>query len=122
MEGLKRYRSKDEQRVYVERVTANEGQAIVGPVVRGRFGQTSRSRRAPSPTRLSDNHARTGRCRRRIPAGAGDSSRAGSKDRKAGRRSINARSEAVATNGMFKYAYRYRRALMPIDGHFERRP
>jgi hypothetical protein len=36
MEGLKRYRSKGEQRVYVERVTVNEGgQAIVGPVSRG---------------------------------------------------------------------------------------
>ena len=36
MEGLKRYRSKGEQRVYVERVTVNEGgQAIVGPVSHG---------------------------------------------------------------------------------------
>jgi hypothetical protein len=36
MEGLKRYRSKGEQRVYVERVNVNEGgQAIVGPVSRG---------------------------------------------------------------------------------------
>jgi hypothetical protein len=36
MEALKRYRSKGEQRVYVERVTVNEGgQAIVGPVIRG---------------------------------------------------------------------------------------
>ncbi|HET9534508.1 MAG TPA: HGGxSTG domain-containing protein [Mesorhizobium sp.] len=37
MEALKRYRSKGEQRVYVERVTVNEGgQAIVGPVAHGR--------------------------------------------------------------------------------------
>jgi hypothetical protein len=36
MEALKRYRSKGEQRVYVERVTVNEGgQAIVGPVAHG---------------------------------------------------------------------------------------
>jgi hypothetical protein len=36
VEGLKRYRSKGEQRVYVERVTVNEGgQAIVGPVSGG---------------------------------------------------------------------------------------
>jgi hypothetical protein len=36
IEGLKRYRSKGEQRVYVERVTVNEGgQAIVGPVSHG---------------------------------------------------------------------------------------
>ena len=36
MEALKRYRSKGEQRVYVERVTVNEGgQAIVGPVSHG---------------------------------------------------------------------------------------
>ena len=36
VEGLKRYRSKGEQRVYVERVTVNEGgQAIVGPVTHG---------------------------------------------------------------------------------------
>jgi hypothetical protein len=36
MEGLKRYRSKGEQRVYVERVTVNEGgQAIVGAVTHG---------------------------------------------------------------------------------------
>ena len=32
---------------------------------------------------------------------------------------INARSETVAANGMFKFAYRQRRALMPIDGFFE---
>ena len=38
MEALKRYRSKGEQRVYVERVTVNEGgQAIVGRS-RGRGG------------------------------------------------------------------------------------
>jgi hypothetical protein len=36
VEGLKRYRSKGEQRVYVKRVTVNEGgQAIVGPVTHG---------------------------------------------------------------------------------------
>jgi hypothetical protein len=36
MEGLKRYRSKGEQRVYVERVTVHEGgQAIVGPISHG---------------------------------------------------------------------------------------
>jgi hypothetical protein len=36
VEALKRYRSKGEQRVYVERVTVNEGgQAIVGPVSHG---------------------------------------------------------------------------------------
>jgi hypothetical protein len=40
VEALKRYRSKGEQRVYVERVTLNEGgQAIVGPVTHaGRGG------------------------------------------------------------------------------------
>ena len=39
MEALKRYRSKGEQRVYVERVTVNEGgQAIVGPVTHGGRG------------------------------------------------------------------------------------
>lgn len=32
---------------------------------------------------------------------------------------VNARAETVATSGMFKNAYRYRRALMPIDGYFE---
>jgi len=32
---------------------------------------------------------------------------------------INARCEGIATNGMFKYAYGSRRALMPIDGFFE---
>lgn len=32
---------------------------------------------------------------------------------------INARSETIATNGLFKFAYQSRRALMPIDGYFE---
>ena len=32
---------------------------------------------------------------------------------------INARSEMVATNGLFKWSYQQRRALMPIDGFFE---
>jgi putative SOS response-associated peptidase YedK len=32
---------------------------------------------------------------------------------------VNARSESVATNGMFRRAYQSRRALMPIDGFFE---
>jgi putative SOS response-associated peptidase YedK len=32
---------------------------------------------------------------------------------------INARCETITQNGMFKDAYRYRRALMPIDGYFE---
>lgn len=32
---------------------------------------------------------------------------------------INARCEGIATNGMFKEAYRQCRALMPIDGFFE---
>lgn len=32
---------------------------------------------------------------------------------------INATAETVATNGMFRSAYRSRRALMPIDGYFE---
>jgi hypothetical protein len=32
---------------------------------------------------------------------------------------INARSETVATNGLFKWSYQPRRALMPIDGFFE---
>lgn len=32
---------------------------------------------------------------------------------------INAKSETVATNGMFRHAYTARRALMPIDGFFE---
>jgi len=44
-----------------------------------------------------------------------------SKDRVPGgkRPPINARCETIAVNGMFKDAYRYRRALMPIDGFFE---
>ena len=41
------------------------------------------------------------------------------KDVDGGPKPINARSEVVATNGMFKYAYRYGRALRPIDGFFE---
>ena len=41
------------------------------------------------------------------------------KDADGGPKPVNARSEVVATNGMFKYAYRYGRALMPIDGFFE---
>jgi len=40
-------------------------------------------------------------------------------DPKGGSQPINARSEQVATNGLFKFAYQYRRALMPIDGFFE---
>lgn len=32
---------------------------------------------------------------------------------------INARSETIATNGLFKFAYQQRRALLPIDGYFE---
>ncbi|MDK1494797.1 SOS response-associated peptidase [Sinorhizobium sp. 7-81] len=32
---------------------------------------------------------------------------------------INARSEGISTNGMFKAAYRSRRCLIPIDGFFE---
>lgn len=32
---------------------------------------------------------------------------------------INAKGETVASSGMFKNAYRYRRALLPIDGFFE---
>lgn len=34
-------------------------------------------------------------------------------------RPINAAAETIATNGMFRAAYRSRRALMPIDGYFE---
>lgn len=41
------------------------------------------------------------------------------KDPKGGPRPINAKSETVATNGMFRHAYKSRRALMPIDGFFE---
>ena len=36
-----------------------------------------------------------------------------------GPKPINPRCEVVATNGMFKYAYRYGRAVMPIDNYFE---
>lgn len=32
---------------------------------------------------------------------------------------VNARREGIATNGMFKAAYRWRRCLVPIDGYFE---
>lgn len=35
------------------------------------------------------------------------------------RRPVNAMSETVASNGMFRDAYRFRRALMPVDGYFE---
>ncbi len=42
VEAMKRYRSKGEQRVYVERVTVNEGgQAIVGPVTHAGRGGAS---------------------------------------------------------------------------------
>lgn len=41
------------------------------------------------------------------------------KDPKGGHKPINAKAEGVATNGMFRSAYRSRRALMPIDGYFE---
>ncbi|MDF2994500.1 MAG: response-associated peptidase [Xanthobacteraceae bacterium] len=34
-------------------------------------------------------------------------------------RPINAASETIASNGMFRAAYRWRRAIMPIDGFFE---
>ncbi|MBA8905479.1 SOS response-associated peptidase [Aminobacter ciceronei] len=32
---------------------------------------------------------------------------------------VNARSETIATNGLFKRAYASRRCLVPIDGYFE---
>ncbi|GAA2849231.1 putative SOS response-associated peptidase YedK [Aminobacter aminovorans] len=32
---------------------------------------------------------------------------------------VNARSETIATNGLFKRAYAMRRCLIPIDGYFE---
>src|SRR5262249_25510151 len=32
---------------------------------------------------------------------------------------INARSEGIATSGMFKHAYRSKRCLVPINGFFE---
>jgi putative SOS response-associated peptidase YedK len=41
------------------------------------------------------------------------------KARNEGFRHINARGETVATNGIFRNAYRSRRALMPITGYFE---
>lgn len=41
------------------------------------------------------------------------------KDATGGRKPINAMSETVAGNGMFREAYRSRRCLMPIDGFFE---
>lgn len=36
-----------------------------------------------------------------------------------GRPQINARSEGIASNGMFRSAYRSRRCLVPINGFFE---
>ncbi|HWV58984.1 MAG TPA: SOS response-associated peptidase [Longimicrobiales bacterium] len=36
-----------------------------------------------------------------------------------GRRPINARSETVATNGMFRNAFRHRRCLIPMTGWYE---
>jgi putative SOS response-associated peptidase YedK len=41
------------------------------------------------------------------------------KARNEGFKHINARSEGVATNGIFKRAYASSRALMPITGYFE---
>jgi putative SOS response-associated peptidase YedK len=41
------------------------------------------------------------------------------KEPKGGRRPINATIERVATAPMFRGAYRWRRALLPIDGFFE---
>ena len=41
------------------------------------------------------------------------------KDAKGGHKPINAKAETVATNGMFRSAYKARRALLPIDGFFE---
>lgn len=41
------------------------------------------------------------------------------KEANGGPKPINAKSETVGTNGMYKHAYRSRRALMPIDGFFE---
>ena len=41
------------------------------------------------------------------------------KELKEGFKHVNARAESVATNGIFKNAYRSRRALMPIAGYFE---
>lgn len=41
------------------------------------------------------------------------------KDPRGGRKPVNAKAEGVAANGMFKAAYRARRALMPVNGYFE---
>lgn len=41
------------------------------------------------------------------------------KARNEGFKHINARGETVATNGIFRNAYRTRRALMPVTGYFE---
>lgn len=41
------------------------------------------------------------------------------KDPTGGHKPINAKSESISSNGMFRHAYRSRRALMPIDGFFE---
>jgi putative SOS response-associated peptidase YedK len=41
------------------------------------------------------------------------------KARNEGFKHINARGETVASNGIFKHAYRSRRVLMPITGYFE---
>lgn len=42
-----------------------------------------------------------------------------SREAKPTRAPPNARSETVATNGMFRDAYRSRRCLLPVDGYFE---
>lgn len=41
------------------------------------------------------------------------------KDNTGGPQPINARSETIASNYMFRWSYRNQRALMPIDGFFE---
>ncbi len=41
------------------------------------------------------------------------------KELKDGPRPINARRETVATSGMFRNAFRHRRAIIPADGFFE---
>lgn len=41
------------------------------------------------------------------------------KEPKGGPKPANAKAETIAANGMFKNAYRSRRALMPIHGYFE---